>query len=407
MIEIGLAAVVPTRNRADLAIKATESLLRMDCFETILISDNSNEEQESSALEAWASRNRHVTYVRPPKALSMAAHWDWAIGQLLDEPQVTHALLATDRMIMYPRLSELLQGLVQRHPKDVIIFTTDFLWDHVSPPELLLTRWSGKLLRLRSRRLLEAASGLRLHNPYPIPRLMNSIVPVNVFADVRKRYGSICNRSIAPDYAFGFRSLAVTESVLFIDRPFALLHATYRSNGTAFARGIASRDRNDFLAMLDSSFNADAPIPIFPTITNTILHEYGSASKMADFPAIDFPAYLRRVGSEVERLENPEERDALRTVLKQLGATSTSPPAIYRLRQLLILFAAPKTQPFWRLIGRRMRLYPPGDAGLQLSDPETAIAYAESHPRRRHILPLHLRAMLPAYEVITDGSAAS
>src|SRR5688572_106568 len=94
--------VIPTRNRAELAQNAIRSVLEQpSCKITVVVSDNSTIPSEVDRLKKFCNEldDKRVKYVRPPKAMAMANHWEWALAQILQIPNVSHVLYLTDRMI--------------------------------------------------------------------------------------------------------------------------------------------------------------------------------------------------------------------------------------------------------------------------------------------------------------------
>src|SRR4051794_37153655 len=99
----GLAIIIPTRNRSDLAMRAIRSTLDSTPNDRVqvLVSDNSTEESEIATLGNFC-RDLHddrVDYIRPPEPLRMADHWEWAIRQALDRYDASHLTILADRRI--------------------------------------------------------------------------------------------------------------------------------------------------------------------------------------------------------------------------------------------------------------------------------------------------------------------
>src|SRR5687768_14594798 len=79
--EVSLGLVIPTRNRARLAIEAVRSVLNeQGCRFEVFVSDNSTDETEVRRLADFCAQEAdpRLTYLRPEAALGMPAHWDWA-----------------------------------------------------------------------------------------------------------------------------------------------------------------------------------------------------------------------------------------------------------------------------------------------------------------------------------------
>lgn len=316
------AVVIPTRNRAELAANAIRSALAQDgrALAGVLVSDNSNDEAEAARLRAFceALGDARVTYVRPPKALPMSPHWDWAAGRALELYEASHVTFLTDRMILRGGALERLASVAELYPNKLVSYMHDRVADDGTPVRLHQNAWSGKLYEAESARLLAAVS--RSLPREVLPRLLNCHVPRRLLLSLRARYGSVCG-SIAPDFSFCFRALAVEESVLFLDEALIFHYALDRSNGASFTRGEMTRDSADFMKELKAGGHYfAAPIPGIFTVHNAIIHEYCFASDEtggAKFPPVDEERYLLAIESELGQIVNPEAR---RAVEEQLDA---------------------------------------------------------------------------------------
>src|SRR5213079_1148751 len=98
---LSLAIGIPTRNRAELAITAVDSVLRAGRREVgVVVSDNSTDHGEAARLEELcAARGPAVRYLRPPEPLPMAAHWEWLWGAIEHEAGASHVAYLTDRLV--------------------------------------------------------------------------------------------------------------------------------------------------------------------------------------------------------------------------------------------------------------------------------------------------------------------
>jgi len=105
---VALVVVVPTRNRASLAMNAVRSVLDQSIGGrtaiSILVSDNSTEQLQADLLEDFCRgvADHQVRYIRPPAPLPMPVHWQWAIDYALQLPDATHITYLTDRMVVRP-----------------------------------------------------------------------------------------------------------------------------------------------------------------------------------------------------------------------------------------------------------------------------------------------------------------
>ena len=100
--ELLLAVVIPTRNRAALAITACESLVNQNgCRYRVFLSDDPGSEDDSARLAEYCARAAgRVTYLKPEAPLPMATHWDWALRTVMATSDATHFDVRPDRRIV-------------------------------------------------------------------------------------------------------------------------------------------------------------------------------------------------------------------------------------------------------------------------------------------------------------------
>ena len=167
----GLLVVIPTRNRASLAKNAIRSIITQNVPGIeILVSDTSTEpeELESLAKDCEKLGHPHLTYVRPPEPLAMAAHWDWAIRQALLSGK-NHFTYLTDRMMFKRDELGPLLDVVANYPHNIISYNHDRIVDDAKPIRIEQLPGSGKLLRVETLRLSYLYSQIDLH--WCLPRL--------------------------------------------------------------------------------------------------------------------------------------------------------------------------------------------------------------------------------------------
>ncbi len=417
-----LIVLIPTRNRAELAVNAINSVLSQASPDIrIIVSDNSTSESELTELEKFcaALANEYVQYVRPPEPLSMTKHYDWAVRQALRQEGATHVLLLTDRMIFLEgRFADLVK-VWRGHTDKIFTYGHNRLVDHHEPVRLEQSAWTGQVIELNSSHLLYLSSQMAMH--VSLPRMMNCIVPRYVFEALDRRYGNLFD-SIAPDFNFCYRSLEMSESIRYYDSYPLLHYALGRSNGESQARGIATKDHLDFIANLGGkAFNFAAPVPAIMTVGNAIIHEYcfvrQEIPETPKLPPVDREKYLQYMAADVEALENPVLRDEMRKLLASEGwrGAPSRPPwhkrlqgksvgallrkAVVKLKARLwtTLIARP-THRGWKLLARYFGIYPPHDfIAFDFADRAEAIDFANRFPRPKRKDDRFLRFLLSGH----------
>src|SRR5258707_2721184 len=212
-----LLIVIPTRNRAQLAIGAIESVLSQNAGNVrVLVSDNSTIPEEVASLSLFCERlkDERLRYLATPTDLPMSPHWDWAIGQAL-QSDATHFTVLTDRMVFRPDELRPLIEHVKRHPTKVLSYKPDKVADHKRPVKLALQPWTGDLFEVRAERLLALTAECLMHEC--LPRMLNCVVPRFVLAAIETRFGTIFG-SVAPDFNFCYKVLALEDDILFYDK---------------------------------------------------------------------------------------------------------------------------------------------------------------------------------------------
>lgn len=322
MRNLHLKIVIPTRNRAALAETAVASVLDQPIADaSVLVSDNSTDAGEREALRsALSDRPEQVRYVRPPEPLRMTEHWEWALERALEDPSVTHVNYLPDRRAFRKGGLALLNGMVRRHVDRPITYMYDEVLDHLRPVRLLQHHWTGGLIELQSRHLLELAAVGEF--PLALPLVSNGLVPRSVIEAVRGRFGSVF-ASIAPDYCFAFRCLNVVDSILYLDASCGVQHAMHRSHGFSQARGKKTPDRLDFIADLGGEhLNVAAPLPELDLAMNAVYNELffvGAEPGGAKRPRVRRSGYLAALAASVAMLEDPAARGPAMEALMREG----------------------------------------------------------------------------------------
>ena len=362
--------IVPTRNRARLAARAAGSVIDQQLPNVqVLISDNSTSPSEQRELEAtirtWKAPLR---YVRPPEPMPMVKHWAWALDQALVQPDVSHVIVLTDRMLFKPgQLGELLQR-AQQYPNDVISYNYDTVDDVRQPVLLEQEEWSGQLLEVESARLLWLTS--RLIHSNGLPRLLNSITPRQVIQRVARRFGSVF-ASVSPDVCFAYRCLGVVDHILYYDKAILIQYAMDRSNGASYRRGVHTDDDRDFVAALGGGVrHASAPVPELETLTNAVIHEYcfvRAEAKSDRYPELDTFSYFGANGWDISQMENPQQARRMWAVLRRHGWTRAHQLTWLFGKALVTARRTPKRFA-WLVRGRRFvprRPFPSTDAAIE------------------------------------------
>ncbi len=425
----GLVVVIPTRNRAAMAMNAIRSVLSQpDCMASVLVADNSTDAHESASLAQFCNAldDARLRYITPPEPLSMTRNYDWAIRQALQLHEVNHFALLTDRMVFKSGQLAEITHLARLYPQNIISYRHDKIVDYTTPIRIEQYPWTGKVFRLSAERLLLLSSQIVFHEA--LPRIMNCIVPRNVFEAINERYESLFD-SIAPDFNFCYRCLELYESIVYYDKAPLMHYGLNRSNGESQARGIASKDHVDFIANLGAKpFNFAAPIPEILTVGNAIIHEYcyvKEETHSPKFPEVDKAKYLRQMAREVAELQNPQLKKEMQAVLAGHGwiepaqlpqvsethSTQLKALSLKRVREkirwelskLRHLSRSNKAKPVWIFLMKQFKISPPEGNKFIFGTITEAMEYVDKFPRRRCTTLEHLSFLQPVSLHSEDG----
>ena len=395
----GLTIVIPTRNRASLAINTIRSVLDQSSEDVqILVSDNSTLHRESTELAEFCGSltTERARYMAPPSPMSMSHHWDWAMVQTLKRSESSHITFLTDRMLLRNgTLSETIK-IAKNYPNHILSYNHDKIVDHEFPIRLLQSPSSGRVFELQSDQLLSLVSQAFLHNC--LPRMLNAVAPRSRLLEIQSEFGNIFD-SISPDFCFCFRVLEKFDTIIYFDKSVFVHYALSRSNGESAATGKNTVDHKDFMENLGgNSLNFAAPIPKFLTVFNAICHEYclvREQTKSSRFPEIDIEAYLGAIAYEVSQIENLQLRLGMEKLLVTHGwqgnqKKTRDPRTLFRklvsartvLNRLRWLSGGSYAKRMWLILADRLSLRPPDDNRFGFQSVEEALEYANRFPRR-------------------------
>jgi glycosyltransferase involved in cell wall biosynthesis len=400
----GTVVVIPTRNRAPLAVNAIRSVLEQPLQNVqLIVSDNSSIEREKEDLASFCSNlaNPRLRYVRPPQSLSMTAHWEWAIQQALSLYAASHFLYLTDRMMFKPAgLKEVLDR-ASVYPTKVVSYNHDMIADDKRPIRIEQHPYTGKLLEIKTLRLSYLYSQAIFH--HGLPRMLNSVTPRSVLDRIQQRYGNVF-ASVAPDFNFCCRCLELEDSILYYDKAVIFQYALNRSNGASESRGELTPDYVDFIANLPAQGairNYATPLPQLATGINAVFHEYLAFKQETNSPRffdLDFQRYLKVNAEQVQQLVDPGLRAKMQSLLEAHGLEKTNsdplpvttpvrsrlyPTAIWNQprSRLKAALADRWTKGGWLFLARHFGISPPDNNAFEFSEIEEAIDYLTRFPR--------------------------
>ena len=410
---VKLAVVIPTRNRATLAIAAVESLLgQPGCRYDVFVSDNSTDAAEVARLSQYcAAAEGPVTYLKPEQPLRMATHWDWALRTAMERSDATHFTIHYDRRLTKPAHLSLICEAMAARPNELLTFVFDLVTTERGKSVVWHSPWDGRMYTVPTSRVLEmTAQGRIMEMGQSFPVLSNCAVPRAVLQAIVQRFGSICD-SVAPDSSFTYRFCETHDRYVHLDRTVGIAYAYDRSTGMGFVQN-TGRDFADFMQWWgDRPWLDAAPIPGLNIGQNVLFHEYElvrRATAHPGFKPIDFKGYLHELGLSLLFLQDPVREAELREVLvrhgwdqRQLAERTDSPRRATRMREgwpwLRTLLrdlwdtSVPRLRHKLRMTRMQTTLWlaerwkiPPGDLSrFEFASDREAIAWILAWPRKR------------------------
>lgn len=385
-----VAVLIPTRGRPDLALGAMRSLVAQDAPLDIFVSDNSVSPEPLRRLCAAEAR---VTYLRPPRELSMPDHWDWALGEVLARSAAGHVAVHYDRKVSKPGAWAALSAAAAADPETLVTYPVDHV-THVPPPlRLWQAPWTGKTYEIRTAALAALLAAGRLdETAQALPILSNCVVPRAVLEAIRARFGDYC-KSTGPDSAFTARFLALFDRYRHHDLPAGITHSARRSNGLGYLRGKGG-DFADFMKTFgNGDWLAAAPLPGVNLGQNMLYHEYELVRRATGdrLPPLDRAAVIEDLARALVWIDDPEVRAGMAALLRREGWSGEEPP--------------PFARPPWRVRREELRCrwrmhwhgeVPPHICGFAFLSDRSAVRAALRYPRVRDAEPAHLAALTPA-----------
>jgi hypothetical protein len=399
-----LLVVIPTRNRAQLAIGAIQSVLSQEVDNVrVLVSDNSTIAEEATSLSRYCEqlKDERLRYLATPADLPMSPHWDWAMKQAL-QFDATHLTVLTDRMVFRPGELRPMIEHVKRHPANVLSYKHDKVIDYQRPVKIALQPWTGKLFELRAERLLALTAQCLMHEC--LPRMLNCVVPRSLFERIETRFGAIFG-SVAPDFNFCYKALALEEVIIFFDKAILIHRALDRSNGETLASGFRVRDHADFLNSIRfEQVNFVTPVPEIRTRFNFIANEYCLIRKESGsprFPELSRDNYLKFLAMELSGCEDLNFKNEMMEILRSHGweppaAANEKPDSSAKKTRLTAKLRDKLTKRLGSARAKDRALTPAEIDELEFNDSDEALAYAFEFPRPPDALLLDQQTMLQA-----------
>ena len=304
-----IAALIPTRNRADLAIAAVRSLLDQDCPIEIFVSDNST---SADGLRDFCLGQKQVHYLRPPTSspcrsigIGHSARFSSARRPRTSRSTTTGKCRSRGNGARCARSRRDGRTCSSRS-------SADFVTIDPPPRRLWQPPWTGKLYSVTTARTAALVAAARINDMgQALPILSNCLIPRTILIRMAQRFGDICNGT-SGDAPFLCRYLTLDDRYLHYDRPIGIGYAPQRSAGFGYLRGEGG-DFPDYQKIWgERKWLERAPIPGINLGHNMLFHEYEIVREQTGdrLPPIDFDAYLRALGEALRHKTDAAERES-------------------------------------------------------------------------------------------------
>jgi hypothetical protein len=320
-----LIVVIPTRNRSGLAVRAIGSLLTRDQHDiAVVVSENSGPGADREMVARFCE-SHDVPIIAPENSLRMVDHWEWALNQAIMRFGPTHVTFLTDRMVYRPHAPQYFSQAMASFPDKIICFNHDRIDDSSTHVKLQIQPSTFRTFLTDPAAVLSlAAAGQPAL--WVIPRMLNSIVPVQIFQKMYKENGRVFG-GISPDYYFGYRVLSAIDNYVSLDIPLLIHSALLRSSGHSFSTGRLSAEAKDFISF-EGELRFETPFPDVLTLTNAMLHDYVVIARETGsgrFAPIDTGALYAQLKHELAVMEPSPLRNEMSSRLARYPAPKPGP----------------------------------------------------------------------------------
>ncbi|RBP36662.1 glycosyl transferase family 2 [Roseimicrobium gellanilyticum] len=254
--------IIPAKDRCETLSHTLEACLaHQDANFELLVSDNYSSDATPQLLEEFKARDARLRCIQPPQPLSMAAHFEYVLGQVTEGFVM---ILGSDDAILPSAVKRARECLAQ-HPTAEVLHGVPYMFfypDFYSEDAGLIFAHLYPRQEIRSSRewLQKALNSECGAADMPMPYQM-AWVHTRVFARIKQRTGSYIH-SCFPDYSLAITVAATTESYVHVSPGYGVSGISGKSNGLSCSYPKASR-------AIESSFLTENEITTHPKLKHT------------------------------------------------------------------------------------------------------------------------------------------
>lgn len=310
--------IVPTRNRSSLLEQALDSVVRQtDQDYELIVSDNCSTDR-TAEVAAGAAQHREVKVVRPPQALPMADHWNFALTHaggewillLGDDDYFSRHLLSTLRAAIATSESRVFtwHSAVYHHnvkSASAGIEYVPFYFDPSRINKLDVMSWTGKTYEIDGPSQLAKLYGFQ---DIVAPSGHVSALRSDLIREVQSWAGTLFHPPY-PDFGCSAAVLATAASMAYIDLPLHVLGRVPRLG--QFSYLLSTEKKTEFNEALASEYGRQdlydgQPLRSPTLIITNIAASLDSVRRLMPAPAgavaYDWQRYFVRCRAELTAL---------------------------------------------------------------------------------------------------------
>lgn len=250
-----ISVLIPTRERADVLVKALQTVTSQDYDNLeIIVSDNYSSDQTEAVVRS--NGDPRVTYINTGKRVSMSHNWEFALSHVTDGWVM---ILGDDDGLLPSCLNRAEQLIRATNTKAIMPNCCTFIWPNESNQghgRLLIPMKRGFEVRDSKKWLKRVIDGRAWYSELPM-LYAGGIMHSSLVNEIRSKRGTFF-QSCQPDIFSSIAFASVTDSYVYSHEPFAIAGHSRHSNGASWAasgRGALSAKQTEPMKMFLSEGN--------------------------------------------------------------------------------------------------------------------------------------------------------
>lgn len=297
--------VIPTKNRSFLVKYALESVLNQTFkdYEVIVV-DNDDSNDTYEVISKYSSDK--IKYIRTGN-LNMADNWEMGVSAAKGR----FVTILEDKQAFKLHALDEIYSSIEKYKGEVVTWIFDGFHDD----EKFINRiyGSGKESIVKTEKILEMMrTESFVYKQCPLPRAINAFISSEILAKIKSKLKGKIFFQIAPDYGLAFSVLALSDSVIHIERALSVFGSPNIGTGASGLKRseLAKTFQKDYIKKYGSEeifYNA-VPIKSSWISFSTIWNDYNNTRERLGGNLISMPMskpnYYFTCLNELKILEN-------------------------------------------------------------------------------------------------------